>query len=222
MTTHSEEVDNDQIRIIDYFRVVFKYRFIIILVVLASISCSYFVVQSKPDIYEATASFFPINFRNPVVSEFEPRQKGTEISNVNLIMALLKSRKMANRIVNQQNLQSLWADDLKSRVRETLQNMTSVQLEKLGFIRLTVKSTSPQLAANIANAYVDNLSYFNETLSLGSKKKIVQLIDLADIPDSPTPKKLKKVLMRTAFLSFFFTVFGCFVIEYLRSLRQSA
>jgi uncharacterized protein involved in exopolysaccharide biosynthesis len=201
---YEEEVD-----LVDYLRMIIKNRVMIITFVFLSMIFAAVFSLLQVKMYEANATFFPMNIKEETaVTLMKPK-----IDIENLVISILESRKMADRIIEQLNLNMLWKKELMTDSRNILKKTTKITLEKNGIIKLVVRNESAQLAANIANAYVDNLDYFNRELELGSQKQIVQLIDRAVVPERKIPRGTLKIVLLSAAISFFFAIFLALLIE---------
>ena len=207
---------SDEIDLFDYIKVIYKYRKFIVIFALICAFASGLVTLSKPKIYQASATFFPMN-----VSEsydfnsegFVPRQVNVK----DLIISILESRKMADKIIEDLELKKLWNSKLKDNLRVTLKGITNITLEKNGIIKLAVKSEAPEISAKIANSYVDNLKFFNNELELGVERKIVQVIDRAIVPEMRMSRGTKKNVMLSGMASFMFAIFLSFFIEFIKN-----
>jgi uncharacterized protein involved in exopolysaccharide biosynthesis len=199
----------DEVNLVDYLKVIFKHRLMIIVLVFCSMVSAGSLSLLQPKVYEATATFFPMNIKEESTATLMKPKIDIE----NLVISILESRKMADRIIEQLNLNKLWKKELMTDSRNILKKTTKITLEKNGIIKLVVRNESAQLAANIANAYVDNLDYFNRELELGSQKQIVQLIDRAVVPERKIPRGTLKIVLLSAAISFFFAIFLALLIE---------
>jgi tyrosine-protein kinase Etk/Wzc len=83
-----------------------------------------------------------------------------------LYVAMLQSRTISDRIINQFHLQSLWKQNRLEETRTSLKNFAQFEAAKDGLITITVKDHSPKLASDVANAYVDELYRMNSTLAI--------------------------------------------------------
>ena len=202
----------DEIDIFDYIKVIYKRRWLIIILVLASMLFTGISSLRTPKMYEASATFFPMESQLPQSFTVTKSQVGIE----NLIISILESRKMADRIIEQLNLKDAWETKLMSDARKALRAASKITLEKNGIIKLSVKNKLPKLSADIANAYVDNLDYFNRELDLGAQRKIVQVIDRASVSEERMPRGTIKNTFLAGIVSSMFAVFLVFFLEYIQ------
>jgi len=205
----------DEIDLVDYIKVAYRYRWMIIAIVLISMVLTGAFSFMKPKMYEAQATFFPLSTEYGVQSQGFIMKPHLNIED--LIISMLESRKMADRIIEQLNLKDTWNQNLSTYVRKKLDNAAKVSLDKNGIIKLAVHTKSPELSAKIANSYVDNLDYFNRELNIGANTKIVQVIDRATVPEVRMPRGTIKKTFLAGMASFMFTIFLAFFIEFIKN-----
>jgi capsule polysaccharide export protein KpsE/RkpR len=91
---------------------------------------------------------------------------GAPATPTDIFIAILKSRTMADAAVKQFNLMDVYQSRTPEDARRDLQAATQISLTKEKVIKVTVEATSPQLAAELANFYVNNLDRLNRTLTI--------------------------------------------------------
>lgn len=206
----------DEIDLIDYIKVAYKHRRMIAAIVLISMFFAGVSSLMKPKTYKAQATFFPMNTNYNIIQSqgvvMEPR-----LDIEDLIISILESRKMADRIIEQLDLKKVWNQKLISDTRIKLNKASKVSLGKNGIIKLSVQTKSPKLSSKIANTYVDNLDYFNKELNLGAQRNIVQVIDRATIPEVRMPRGTVKNAILAAIASFMFAIFLAFFIKFIQN-----
>ena len=210
---NQENRHRDEIDLVDYIRVVYKYRWLIVLIVLVSMFFAGITSLMKTKIYEAQATFFPMNTDYSIQSQGVVMEPRLDIED--LIISILESRKMADRIIEQLDLKKIWNEKLLTHTRKRLDTSTKINFDKNGIIKLSVMTESPKLSADIANAYVDNLDYFNVELDIGAKRKIVQLIDRAAMPEEKMPRGTVKKTIVTGLISLLLAIFLSFLLEFI-------
>ena len=210
---NQENKCRDEIDLVDYIKVVCKYRWLIVLIVLVSMFFAGITSLMKTKIYEAQATFFPMNTDYSIQSQGVVMEPRLDIED--LIISILESRKMADRIIEQLDLKKIWNEKLLTHTRKRLDTSTKINFDKNGIIKLSVMTESPKLSADIANAYVDNLDYFNVELDIGAKRKIVQLIDRAAMPEEKMPRGTVKKTIVTGLISLLLAIFLSFLLEFI-------
>jgi tyrosine-protein kinase Etk/Wzc len=87
-------------------------------------------------------------------------------SPADLYIGILKSRTIADDIINDFNLKKVYGKDLPSDARKTLAGRASFTSGKDSLIVIAVSDKNPERAAALANAYIDKLYKQNSRLAL--------------------------------------------------------
>jgi len=146
----------------DYWLVLYRCRYIIILIVFSSMTFAYFLSKSLPPVYEAKAVCF-IPYNNSLISFYSPDAPKQMARGIVIppskeeffapFIGILKSKTLA-KMVHKEFPQKKLTDLLRKDV--------DFQLNDEYMLEIYVRDRDPELAANIANAYV---KYFNTLLS---------------------------------------------------------
>jgi tyrosine-protein kinase Etk/Wzc len=92
---------------------------------------------------------------------------GLGLKNPNdLYIGMLKSRTVADALIEQFKLQELYDEDTLVKTREELEKNTSLTSVKDGLIVIEVEDESPPRAADMANAYVEQLIKLTQNLAI--------------------------------------------------------
>jgi tyrosine-protein kinase Etk/Wzc len=83
-----------------------------------------------------------------------------------LYIGLLKSRTIADRMIERFSLKDLYMTDTMVSTRNTLQSATSITSGKDGLITIEVNDRDPQRSADLANAYVEELDRLMQGLAV--------------------------------------------------------
>ena len=83
-----------------------------------------------------------------------------------LYVGILKSDTVADSLIKRFKLQALYDQDTLVATRTKLENATSILSGKDGFITVEFSDADPLLAANITNAYTEELDHLNQTLAI--------------------------------------------------------
>ena len=210
----------NEVDLVEYIKVIYKHRLMIFIVVLFSMVIAGLMSMSQPPFYQSTATFFPLYSSPKIQTEDIVIKPGPDIKD--LIISVLESRKMADRIIEQLNLKKIWSQKFMMDTREILNKASEVTLAKNGIIKLSVQTKSPSLSADIANAYVDNLDYFNSQLDIGAQRQIVQVIDRATVPEERMPRGTITKISLTGIVFFMFSIVLAFLIEFFRKNKLIA
>lgn len=154
-------------------RAVWKSRGRIVYTTAAVVAVAIAVAYMLPLKYESTMRLLPAprsSSAESALQRFRPElgalasltgvsesQSGTE-----RFVALLKSRVVADRLVRRFDLMRLYHARLRSGARAQLARRTTIQEDrKTGIIAVTVADTNPERAAQMAQAYAEELQKFS-------------------------------------------------------------
>ena len=84
-----------------------------------------------------------------------------------MYVGILQSRLIADSLLDRFHLQQTYKERYRETTRRTLRQNTDVEAAKDGLIYIRVKDHDPQLAANLANGYVEALHQTNARLAIG-------------------------------------------------------
>jgi tyrosine-protein kinase Etk/Wzc len=83
-----------------------------------------------------------------------------------LYVGMLKSRTVADNLIARFDLNKLYGSELQSNTRKTLEGKTTVVAGRDGIITIEVDDKDPKRAADLANAYVDELLKLTKVLAV--------------------------------------------------------
>ena len=83
-----------------------------------------------------------------------------------LYVGMLKSRTVADNIITRFNLDKIFNEDYLSNTRRRLANVTTITAGREGIITIEVDDKDPKRAADLANAYVDELKRLTKVLAV--------------------------------------------------------
>jgi uncharacterized protein involved in exopolysaccharide biosynthesis len=165
-----DEWQEDEVNLLDYWRVLKKRGWMILGLVLVSVFTagfmSYFVMTK---IYESRASILApkesggsgASLAAALAASGAAQFLGGLIpgggSSRDVFVAILKSRTMAQDLVERFNLKEYYKAKYTEDTIKGLQGATDISVSKEGAISVKVEDKDPKLAADIANAYVTNL-----------------------------------------------------------------
>ena len=172
----TNESADDEISIFDLLIVLAKHKLLIMGLpfLVAVIAAGYSL--TLPDIYTATTKVLPPQ-QNQSASSAIMAQLGGLAGFVggtagkgpnDIYIAMLKSRTVADSIIQHFGLMKLWEIDTKhpSDAYKGLAGVTKITSEKDGTITIEVDDKDPKRAADLANAYVDELVKFTGMLAV--------------------------------------------------------
>jgi capsule polysaccharide export protein KpsE/RkpR len=83
-----------------------------------------------------------------------------------MYVAMLKSRTVADALIDRFSLMNVYHKKLREETRRRLEDLTQVEAGKDGIISVSVDDRSPARAAEMANAYIDELEKLTRTLAV--------------------------------------------------------
>lgn len=225
-------MEDDEINIIDYIKVVYKYKKLIISLVAISIAfavASHIITKPTKKMYSASATIMPLESagRDFFSTYSWGRGGGVEAGKIS---ALLKSKVLAKNVIYEldllKNIYKTQWDKTNNRFKQgfvppleraaaLLAAKIDIKNTKEGLLEISIIWDEPVLAAKIVNTYIDKLGDFINHRSLGA---VFQSIDPAVPPALPLSNRSKLILSVAiaAVASFFVGVFLSFLIEYLK------
>lgn len=197
-----EEWQDDEVNLLDYWRVLKRHGWIILgltfVSVFAAAFYSYFVM---PKIYESNATILApresggggAGFAAALAASGAGQLLGGLVpgggTNRDVFVAILKSRTMAQELVDRFNLKEYDEAKYTQGAIKALEGTTDIKLSKEGAISVTVEDKDPKVAADIANGYVTTLDRL--FAKLGTTEASRQRAFIADRLDK-TEKALRQ------------------------------
>ncbi len=219
----------NELTLLDYWNIAWKYRKFISAVTGIVTVLAVIYSLNQPKIYTATVVVLP--------PELEDMSKGGSMTNrniftslgdvfgggfnySNIVIAMLKSNRMAEGIIEKFELQKIYKTASISGAINTLRGSTNISVTKEKAIAISVDSKDPKLAAVIANFYVANLDIMNQELELTSAKPVVRLLDKAVPPERRSKPSRSKIVLVAFALSLFGCYSGCVIKENYTAKRK--
>jgi len=172
--------------ILDYGRIVYRHRWMIVCLVVVSVVATGTLGKLSTKRYEAKVSLFPakeavsgggsgggISFGDKekdggstsmVMEAMGGSKSGPSV--MEILHAILVSRRMGEAIVNELNLMQYYGAPTGASAVNILRGEVDVRPSPYKTLELTVLTRDPQMAADIANAYAANLDRLNKELNL--------------------------------------------------------
>jgi uncharacterized protein involved in exopolysaccharide biosynthesis len=209
-----QDDDTDTINLADYLRVISKHRIMIFLICAIAVIMTAIVSLFLPKRFSATASILPpmelLQDQSKLGSNLGLGKGGLAAelfggSNVtDMYVGILKSRVIADAIIDKFNLMKLYRKKYHSEAIGELRENTTIKGSEGGIVSITVLDRDPERAAAMANAYVEELDRQNKRLSTGqttSKRVFLEnrlreiQTDLSNIENMPSREaKIKEML----------------------------
>ena len=163
-TAAQAPMDDDEINLMDLLLVVAKHnRFIIKLTVLVAV-LSVGVTLLMPNIYTAKVMIMPPQQSQSSAASMLMAQvgalgglAGVDKSPSGLYIGMLKSRSVADNLIERFKLMAVFEQKTYIATRKILEGAVTMTAGKEGMISIEFDDKDPKLAADIANGYVDAL-----------------------------------------------------------------
>ena len=175
---HLQEVD--EINLLDYWRVIWKYKRLIGIICSAIVLFSAIYSFCLPKIYKSTATILPAQsdqrssiMGNPAAQNIALLTGiSTSTTSEKVLLNILKSRIIKEKIVNQFNLKDYYKCLQLDMAIKSLGGATKISHStKDGIISIDVEDKDPEMAANIANAYIEHLNHLNAEFGIGAASR---------------------------------------------------
>lgn len=168
-------VEDDEISLLDIAIVLAKHKKLILGLPLLAAIITAGITLLMPNIYTARAVLMPPQQQQSTAAAMLGQlgalsgMAGSSlgIKNPNdLYVGVLKSRTIADALIEQFNLRALYETESMDGARGTLAGNTNVSSGRDGLIVIEVDDKDPQRAADMANAYVKELEKLTSTLAV--------------------------------------------------------
>lgn len=166
--------DDDEISLLDLLIVLAKHKKLVLGMPFVAAVLAAGISLLLPDIYTGTTKMLPPQQSQSATSAMMAQLGGVAgllgisvKSSSDIYVAMLKSRTVADNLIERFGLMKS-SDDAKypSLVRQALSGVTKITTGKDGIITIEVDDKDPKRAAELANAYVDELMKFTQVLAL--------------------------------------------------------
>ena len=175
----------DDINLLDYWRVIWSWRWMIAGLCVATMFTATVMALMSPKIYVATVTMMLpsqsvggdlsslANGRNQLTQGLLVAQDrlGGMTPAESMVMVLLESRTVAEEVAEHFDLMSLFeTNTLQGAVGRLQEDITEIGYEE-GVILITVEAEDPNLAADLANFYIESLESMNQSMNLTAAKR---------------------------------------------------
>jgi len=177
MSAQDSAVMEDEINLLEYLLVLAKNWRLIVKVTAAAFVLSCGISLLLPNIYLATTTLMPPNESKGGLSAMLGGMGDlAALAGISggggggdLYVGMLKSRTLADAIIDRFKLMEVYEQDYRVKMYEKLDSLVSISLgKKDGIISVSAEDEEPKRAAAIANAYVEELKKLNLQLNLSS------------------------------------------------------
>jgi len=193
----TDQIDQtDEINLLDYWRVIWKRRLLILLLFLISVVAAAVISLRMTPIYQARATLMPVESSQSRFSGALGALQNIPFvggalgkTGTDKIVTILNSRTLAEDVIKKMDLIKIlfkmnwdkekgkWKADKPPTMQDTLrglQGIVKVADDRKGLISITVEYEDPKLAADIANNYTAALHQFlsEKTISLVKRSRL--------------------------------------------------
>jgi uncharacterized protein involved in exopolysaccharide biosynthesis len=147
----------------------------IVLITLVATILATIIVFIIPKMYIATATILPPQQNQSMATALLGQVAGAATVDLrdlglknpsDVFVAMLKSRTIEDSLINRFDLRKVYNVKRYQDARKTLEKRSEIDPEKEGLISISVSDRDPKRAADIANAWVDELRSLNQSLAL--------------------------------------------------------
>jgi tyrosine-protein kinase Etk/Wzc len=167
---------------INYWNVLIRNKFRIGAVALIALVISYLVTFFLPRTYVSTACILPpqksvssgigIGSSLPDGLNDMARNFMGVITTTNLWIGILKSQTLLDEIISRFNLNDVYAEETLEDSRKVLKNRVVIKRSREDIICISVEDEKPERAAELANAFVDELDKKNKSMVMTDGKRV--------------------------------------------------
>jgi uncharacterized protein involved in exopolysaccharide biosynthesis len=188
---------DDEINLLDYLIVILKRKKMILVITVAAAVLSAAVSLVMTPVYRAETAILPpqqsgTGAASMLMSRLSPGAEGLLGGPLGLkdpgdiYVGIIKSRTVLDRIVDRFGLMELYEEKLRADARRRLEESLSVESNKEGIIVLSVEDEDPEVAAGMANAFVEELKAITQDLAVteASRRRLFFEKQLEDIKES--------------------------------------
>jgi uncharacterized protein involved in exopolysaccharide biosynthesis len=174
----------DAVPVVNFLAVLWRRRLLVAAVILVAVVGTGIWAVTTPKIYESTATLVAPKestgtgmFGGLVVASGLLQQvpgllsMPSLTSNRDLLVSVLKSRTMAQLVLEKFGLQARYRERYQEDAVKDLQRNTTVSVTREGVIAVKVEDTDPRIAAAIANFYVERLDHLVSQYGLGEASR---------------------------------------------------
>jgi tyrosine-protein kinase Etk/Wzc len=179
--------DKEDISLFELVSLLLKRKRLIIAITASTFMVSAIVSLLLPKVYRASASVIPPTQEMPVgigglipgaerTSRFIDAFVGTA-SPADLWVGILSSNSVKDTIIRRFDLMAAYKTDTIEDARERLESRTDIKKSREGIVSIRVEDRDPKLAADVANAYIEELDMINKNMVTTSGGRMRQFIE---------------------------------------------
>jgi len=225
---------DDEINLLEYLDIISKRKWLIISLVLVFAFFSFVFSLGKPKMYEATATILLVDNSGGGLASALSVFSIAGISggkDDSKLLLILKSRALAEQLAARLDFSEIIKDNLSNSLKKLdvseqqsiltshLQSSVKGQQTSNGAILISVVWPEPEMAAKLANLYVEELGKFFNKRSFNIN---FQMIDSALAPSGPiNTSQRKQAILVGAIWGGILGIVGAFILESLGKVRSA-
>ncbi|MDI6889357.1 MAG: Wzz/FepE/Etk N-terminal domain-containing protein [Thermodesulfovibrionales bacterium] len=191
-----EDIRSNEINLLDYIVVLAKHKGLIVGITLGAAIITAIISLVMPPIYRAETKILPPQQSSSSMAQFMAQFGGAAnlaggalgIKTTNdLYIGLLKSRPVLDNIIDRFNIMGLYKTESQEDARRALAGALKPQDDKKsGIITIGIEDKDPKRAADMANAFVEELKNLNKGLAVteASQRRLFFEEQLKDVKES--------------------------------------
>lgn len=179
---------NKPIDLIDYFEILVKHKRLILGTSLAAFIISIAISLSLPPVYNSKTRILPPQQDTGMMGIMMGQMGGGMASIASdflgkgapsdLYAGILASEAIKDQIIDRYKLMDVYKAKHREELYKQLENLVRIEVgKKDGIITITVEDKNPQRAADIANAFVDQLGKLNVGMGISAAKQNVNFLE---------------------------------------------
>jgi tyrosine-protein kinase Etk/Wzc len=185
LPSHQPLDDGERSSLLEPFILIAKHKFFTFYFVAGAALLSAVIAMLLPQYYTANAKIMPPqqsqSMASAVLSQLGQlgpligAGKDLGMHNPNdMYMSMIRSRTVADSMIDRFSLMRTYGKQLRVDARQQLDDRTAISSGKDGMISISVDDRSPARAAEMANAYIDELEKLTRTLAVtdAAKKRL--------------------------------------------------
>ncbi|MBI5198065.1 MAG: hypothetical protein HZA19_05585, partial [Nitrospirae bacterium] len=232
----------DEINLLDYWRVIWRGKWIIILLCLVSVSATAWYSFNLPKIYQAKTTIIPTDAGGGGLAAalsampFAGALGGAlPTTPSDKIIAILESQTIAEKVIRRLDLMPVifekdwdpvkkdWKANpepptIQKAVQTMRKDIVKVSADKRGTVGVTVEFPDPKRAASIANTYISVLAEYLNDHAINAN---FQVLDSAMTPEKKFKPSIRLNIMLAGVVSLLVSIFLVFIMEYIRKVREN-
>jgi uncharacterized protein involved in exopolysaccharide biosynthesis len=168
------------VSLLDHAGVVWRYRWLILAICVVVVSVVTVLTITTPKSYQATSTILIPKEGGSAISRLASLGLAERVTGVQLpsftpnrdsLLGILRSRTVANAVVERFDLQKRYQKKFRQDTIDRLQSITDIIVSREGVISVTLEDVDPVLAANMANFYIEEVDRLASQFGTGEASR---------------------------------------------------